>query len=283
MIIHVHFAVICMQEVLNLHLTLQYVTMREERNTMKAIVTGASNGIGKDIANALSEKGYDLVLAARSKDKLEILKQQLNTSVEVECLDLSKPESCMELYNKYKDQDIDVLVNNAGFGLFGEFDKTDLDIELNMIGLNITAVHILTKLFVKKMKKQNYGYILNVSSSAAFVSGPLMAAYYSTKAYVLRLTQAINEELRRSKSRVYICALCPGPVATGFGQRANASFALKGLSSKYVAEYAIEKMLRGKPVIIPGLTMKLAKLGVRFLPDKLSARFAYYFQNKKAK
>lgn len=248
---------------------------------MKAIITGASSGIGKEIAFVLAEMGYELVLVARSEDKLESLKARLNVCVEVESLDLSDTDSCIKLFNKYKDQTIDVFINNAGFGLFGEFDKTDLDVELNMIDLNIKAVHVFTKLFLKKMKKQGYGYIMNVSSSAGFTIGPLMSTYYSTKAYVLRLTQAVNEELRRSKSRVHICVLCPGPVDTGFNQRAGASFALRGLTGSYVALYAVDKMFNGKVVIIPGLTMKLVKLGVRFLPDKISAKYSYYFQNKK--
>lgn len=248
---------------------------------MKALITGASSGIGRDIARELSKKGYDLILVARRKDRLEALKEELNTNVEIITLDLASTFNCIKLYEKVKQQDIDILINNAGFGLIGEFDETSLDKELDMIDLNVKAVHILTKKFLSDFKKKNKGYILNISSSAAFQPGPLMATYYATKVYVLNLTLAIYEELRKNDSNVYVGCLCPGPVATEFDKKANVEFSLKTLSSEYVAEYAVKKMFKRKLVIIPGFGMKciyyLSKLG----PQKLKLKVAYKIQRKK--
>lgn len=248
---------------------------------MKALITGASSGIGRDMAVILDKMGFDLILAARRRDRLETLKQKLSENVQIICTDLSKEENCFALYEQVKDQKIHVLINNAGFGLFGPFDQTDLRRELEMVDLNIKAVHILTKLFLQDFKRRNAGYILNVASSAAFLPGPLLSTYYATKAYVLRLTQAVYEELRRSNSAVYIGALCPGPVNTEFSSTANVKFSLKGLRSRDVALCAIRGMFRKKLVIVPGLQMKLARMGERFVPDKLLLRIAYHFQKKK--
>lgn len=249
--------------------------------SMVALITGASSGIGRDMARILSEKGYDLILVARRKTKLQALKKELNTNVECIVMDVSTTFNCMELYREVKDRDIDILINNAGFGMFGEFLSTNLDKELDMIDLNIKTVHTLTKLFLKDMKKKDKGYILNVASSAAFLPGPLMASYYGTKAYVLRLTEAIHEELRKSGSHVYIGALCPGPVDTEFNKVAKVSFSLKGMNSLQVSEYAISKMFQKKMIITPGIQMKLTKFFVRFAPDKILLRIAYSIQRKK--
>lgn len=248
---------------------------------MKALITGASSGIGRDMAIILSNMGYDLILVARRQDKLDELKVELPTAAENICLDLSSEESCYSLYEQTKNQSIDILINNAGFGLFGAFDQTDLNTELRMIDTNIRAVHILTKLFLKDFKRKNSGYILNVASSAAFLPGPLLSGYYATKAYVLRITQAIYEELRREGSRVYIGALCPGPVETEFDKTAMVKFSVKGLSSEYVARYAIKQMFKRKLTIVPGITMKLARFFERFVPDKPLLRFAYRMQKRK--
>lgn len=248
---------------------------------MKALITGASSGIGKDMARILSHKGYELILVARSEEKLEALKKGLKTKTEIIPLDLSKEEACFELYEKVKKENIDVLINNAGFGLFGKFTETSLEEELNMIDLNIKAVHILTKLFLKDFKERNRGSILNVASSAAFSPGPLLATYYATKAYVLRLTEAIYEELRRENSEVYIGALCPGPVDTGFNERANVKFSLKGLNSFDVAAYAIAEMEKKKLVIVPGKIMKVTRIAQRLIPDKILLKATYKIQKKK--
>jgi len=248
---------------------------------MLALITGASSGIGRDMARFLSKRGYDLILVARRKERLEELKKEFNTNVEIICADVSDKDNCFEIYEKVKDKDIDILINNAGFGIFGEFTDIDIEKELNMIDVNIKAVDILTKLFLKAFKAKNKGYILNVASSAAFLPGPLLSSYYATKAYVLRLTEAIYEELRREKSDVYVGVLCPGPVNTEFNNVANVKFALKGLSSEYVAEYAINKMFKKKLVIVPGFIMKCARFLTKVAPEKLILRVAYNQQKKK--
>lgn len=247
---------------------------------MKALITGASSGIGKEMAIQLSDMGYDLILVARRKNKLEKLKKELNTNVQIVSLDVSSTFNCMKLYNKVKKEDIDIVINNAGFGLFGEFSETNLDKELDMIDTNIKAVHILTKLFLKDFKEKDSGYILNVASSAAFLSGPLMATYYATKGYVLKLTEAIYEELRRDGSNVYIGALCPGPVDTEFNNVANVKFSIKSMSARDVCSYAIDKMFKRKLIIIPGLTVKIVSLA-KLLPRKILLKINYNIQRKK--
>lgn len=249
---------------------------------MKALVTGASSGIGRDIARVLSSKGYDLILVARRIDRLEELKSDLKTNVEIISLDLATTFNCMKLYNQVKDEDIDILINNAGFGLAGDFDETNIDKELDMVDLNIKALHILTKQFLIDFKKKNKGYILNVASSAALMpGGPLMATYYATKSYVLSLTLGIYEELRRNKSNVYIGALCPGPVNTEFNQVAKVEFSVPGLPSEEVARYAVNKMFKRKTIIIPGIGMKFINFIGNFATKKLKLKFTYKIQKKK--
>lgn len=248
---------------------------------MKALITGASSGIGKEIAKYLNKKGMELILVSRDKTRLNELADKLDGSVEAISMDLSDESNCYRLFDMLSNQDIDIVVNNAGFGLIGEFDKTDLSKEIEMINLNIKTVHILTKLFLEDMVKKDRGYILNVASSAAFQPGPLMATYYSTKAYVLRLTTSIYEELRRKKSRVAVSVLCPGPVNTNFSNVAKVEFTMKSLSSSYVAKYAIDQMFKKKLIIIPGFKMKLIYLLGKVTPTKLIARIAYNIQKKK--
>ncbi len=248
---------------------------------MKALITGASSGIGKDLAINLSNMGYDIILVARKENKLKEVSKLCNTKAEIYVTDLSVEENCKKLFSDHKD--IDILVNNAGFGLFGEFKDTDLDKELNMIDLNIKAVHILTKLYLNEMIRKDSGKILNVTSTAAFLPGPLMNTYYSTKSYVFKLTTALFEELRRIKSNVKVSVLCPGPVNTNFNNVAGVSFSMKSLSSKYVAKYAIKKMFKNKLVIIPGFKNKLGVIGCKFLPLKWLLKIDYNLQRKKEK
>ena len=251
---------------------------------MKALITGASSGIGYSMAKYLGSLGYDLILVARDKEKLQEIQKEIKTDVKIVVADLTQEAKIKELYVLCKNDNIDILINNAGFGLFGEFDSTDLSSELNMIDVNLKAVHILTKVFLKDMVKRDSGYILNVSSSASFQAGPLMATYYATKAYVTRLTVAIYEELRRKKSNVHVSCLCPGPVKTNFNNVADVKFAMKGLDSDYVAKYAIDKMLKkNKLLIIPGVKMKLAVFFNRFISTKRAAKIVYKFQKRKSK
>ena len=231
---------------------------------MKALITGASSGLGREMAFALAERGCELVLCARREERLRELAAELPT-----------------VYSAVRGDDLEIVINNAGFGLFGEFLDTDLDEELRMIDTNIRAVHILTKLAVQDFAKRGHGYILNVASSAGFLPGPLMATYYATKNYVLRLTQALREELRHRNSAVKVCALCPGPVDTEFNKVAGVKFALNGLDAKRVAREAVDGMFAGKTVIVPGLAMKAMTVARHFAPDSLLARITYHFQHKK--
>lgn len=250
---------------------------------MKALITGASSGIGKDIACILGNLGYDLIVVARRKNILNELKKEVKTNVLVIPLDLSEEDNLETLWNTVKDEDIDILVNNAGFGLFGEFDKTDLDTEFKMIDVNIKAVHYLTKKFLIKFKEKDSGYILNVASSAGFMAGPKLSTYYSTKNYVLRLTEAIYEELKVDKSNVKISCLCPGPVDTEFNKVAHGEFHTSSLSSEYVAKYAIKEMFKNKLYIIPSFKMKAAVFLTRLAPRKILLKITYKIQDRKSR
>lgn len=248
---------------------------------MKILITGASSGIGKSLAIFLSKEGHDLILVARRRRKLEALKKELNGNIEIIDMDISSTYNCMDLYNRVKKEKIDVLINNAGFGLFGMFNETKIDKELDMIDLNIKTVHTLTKLFLKDFIKRDSGYILNVASIAGFLNGPLMSTYYATKSYVVNLTLAIREELKQIGSNVYIGALCPGPVNTEFNDVAKVKFNLKSLSSDYVAEYAIKKMFKNKKIIIPGFTTKIGYYLSKITPLSLLSKITYKIQERK--
>lgn len=248
---------------------------------MKILITGASSGIGLEMARILDKHNHELILVSKDKNKLQKAQEELGDNVKIIVADLSNESKLKELYVLCKNEKIDVLINNAGFGDCGKFCETDLTKELNMIDVNIKAVHILTKLFLKDMKKRNAGYILNVASMAAFSPGPLMATYYATKSYVLKLTESIYEELRRDKSKVGISCLCPGPVDTNFNQVANVKFAVKPLNSREVAEYALEELFNKKLIIVPGFKMKIVRFLAKISPVKLSARIAYTIQKRK--
>ncbi len=248
---------------------------------MKALITGGSSGIGRDMAYYLSKLNYDLILVGRNNEALNSIKNKCKTNVKIYNIDLSSIDNVYKLYEITKDENIDILINNAGFGLFGNFIDTSLDRELEMINLNIVAVHILTKLFLKDFVKKDSGYILNVASSAGFMAGPKLSAYYSTKNYVLKESLAIYEELKHMNSSVKISVLCPGPVETNFNKIAGGSFNTKSASSEYVAKYAIDKMFKNKLIIIPTLKIKLAVFMTRFIPNKLLLKINYHIQNIK--
>lgn len=247
---------------------------------MKALITGATSGIGMCMAQQLSRQGWELILTGRNEKKLEELRDTLGKT-EIISADLSKREEAFRLYEFCRDKDIDMLVNNAGYGIFGRFDETDLEDELNMIAVNITSLHILTKLFLRDFKKRNSGIILNVASVAGFMSGPLLSSYYASKNYVLKLSLAVYEELRRERSNVRITVLCPGPVETNFNNRAGVSFSAKPISAEYAAEFALKKAISGKFFAIPGLTAKVAAIGQRFVPSRLLAAITYNVQKAK--
>ncbi len=247
---------------------------------MKALITGASSGIGLDMARELDKRGYDLVLVSRDKEKLEKAREKLEgKNIEIIPMDLENPENCKRLYKMA--QDIDILINNAGFGTFGNFIETDLDKEISLINTNITAVHILTKLYLKDMVKKNRGHILNVASIAGFMPGPLMESYYASKAYVVRLTEGIRAELKKSKSNVKLSLLCPGPVNTNFNNVAGVKFNLHSLSSEKVAKYAINKMLKGKFMIVPGIHIKILRILSKISPNNITSKCVYLMQERK--
>lgn len=248
---------------------------------MRALITGASSGLGRDLAIKLSKKGYDLVLISRDKKSLEKVKKDCKTETILYEADVSSTEACIKIHEKFKD--IDLLINNAGFGLFGETCNTSLDKELNMIDVNVKAVHILTKLYLKDMIEKDSGRILNVASIAAFPPGPLMNTYYSTKSYVFKFTTAIYEELRRKGSSVKISVLCPGPFNTNFNNVAGVKFSLKGKSCDYVSSYAIKGLFKNKLVIIPGFITKVGYFLTKITPLKLLLKIDYNMQRKKDK
>lgn len=250
---------------------------------MKALITGASSGIGLDMARYLATKKCELILVSRNKEKLEEIQETLPTKVTIIVADLSQEQRVKELYAFAKKENIDILINNAGLGDFGPLTDTDLTKDLELINTNIKAVHILTKYFVKDMEKKNTDtYILNVASSAAFQPGPLMSTYYATKSYVYQLTEALYYEEKKKKTKVHVSVLCPGPVATNFNDVAGVKFSVKPLTSAYVARYAIDEMLKNKMLIIPGFKMKCAKFFSRFVSDKFLLRIIYRVQKRKA-
>ena len=250
---------------------------------MKALITGASSGIGLDMARYLATKKCELILVARSKEKLEEIQEELPTKVTIVVADLSSEQRVKDLYVFAKKENVDILINNAGLGDFGALTDTDLNKDLELINTNIKAVHILTKYMVKDMEKRNTDtYILNVASTAAFQPGPLMSTYYATKSYVYQLTEALYYEEVKKKTKVHVSVLCPGPVETNFNNVAGVHFSIKPLKSSFVAKYAIDKMFDNKMLIIPGVKMKLLKFFSRFLSDKCLLRIIYRNQKKKA-
>ena len=250
---------------------------------MKALITGASSGIGRDMARVLAKKQYNLVLVARNTEELEKLAKELKEKYQIQIetisMDLSIVENCQEIHKKVKD--VDILINNAGFGDCGNFTKTSLEKELNMINTNIVAYHILMKLYLTDMKANNNGKILNVASIAGFMPGPLMATYYATKAYIVRISESIREELKKEKSKVQISILCPGPVNTNFNKVANVKFHLREANSMKVSQYAIKKMEQGNFYIVPGFDVKLAKIGAKLMPTSWISKITYRMQKRK--
>lgn len=250
---------------------------------MKVLITGASSGIGRDMARVFASKGYHLVLVARNEEQLKELAKELKQTNQIEvetiAMDLSIVENCKKLHKKV--QDVDILINNAGFGDCGNFTKTSLDKEISMINTNIVAYHILMKLYLIDMKAKENGKILNVASIAGFMPGPLMSTYYATKAYIVRISESIREELKKEKSKVQISILCPGPVSTNFNKVANVKFHMREANSMEVAKYTIKKMEQGKFYIVPGMDVKLAKVGAKLAPAPLISKITYMVQKRK--
>lgn len=249
---------------------------------MYAVITGASSGIGLECAKLLAKRGYDIILVARRKDRLltlkEAIQKQSKVSVEVIPCDLSNPTNCKELYRKCKEYPVEVVVNNAGFGKVGNFTNLSLDDEMNMIDTNIKAVHILTKLFARGMKR---GYILNVASIAAFQPVPLMATYGATKSYVLNLSKAVNFELKKQRKKVSVSTLCPGPVDTEFDQIAQVRYSLSHITAQECARAGIEGMFAKRSTIFPKKSTGFVSKLSRIAPDWLILFVEYLIQYEK--
>ena len=249
---------------------------------MKALVTGASSGMGKDMAKYLASLGYDLFVVSRDKEKLASIYKDEKVKVTIIDMDLTSTDNCIKLHEMLKKENIDILINNAGFGDAGKFTKTNLDKELEMIDLNVKSYHILTKLFLKDFVKRDYGRILNVASIAGFMYGPYMSTYYATKNYVVSLTLGIIRELKKDKSKVKVSLFCPGPVRTNFNKVANVKFNIGSISSEYASIYAIDNMFKDKEIIVPP-NMKLTKLLVKIVPYNIITLINSYVQERKIK
>jgi len=250
---------------------------------MKALITGATSGLGKAMAEMLSKQGWELILTGRNSEALRQLQKNLKTNVYTITCDLSKPENAYKLYKACRKHSIDLLINNAGFGVFGYFSETSLKSEIEMINLNITALHILTKLFLRDFIRYNRGKIINIASSAGFMTGPKLSGYYASKNYVVRLTLAIAEELKHLKTNVTISVFCPGPIDTGFNNRAGVNFSIKPKSAEYMARYVLDKAFNNKTLIIPTFFMKTGVILSRILPEKIVSPIVFRIQNKKSK
>ena len=239
-----------------------------------AVITGASSGIGAEFARQLSARGYNLLLVARRADRLEALSDQLTTVCEIMTADLSKKSECLRLVKALGDRRVDLFINNAGFG--------DLDKDLDMLAVNVRAVHILTKKIGQKLYKQGFGALLNVGSCAGLMpAGPYMATYYATKSYVVSLTSALAQELKEAHSPVYVGCLCPGPVDTEFNAVANVEFALRGITPQYCVRCALDGMAHRRTVIVPSPLVAAGMTLGRFLPRPVYIKIAAHQQKKK--
>lgn len=252
---------------------------------MIALVTGASSGIGRDIARSLARHGINVIITARRRDRLIELKDELvgQFGVKVMCVaaDLSKEEQVFALYDKVRKYNIDILINNAGYGVFGDFTETNLERELDMIDVNVKAFHILFKLFLRDFKKRDCGYILNTASMAGFLPGPWFSSYYASKGYIVRMTQAVAEELREKRSHVRVSMLCPGPVSTEFSETARVKFLTAAYPSEKLAEHAVREMFAGTLLITENAATKALVLLSRLVPDSVLAVAAGLFQSNR--
>ena len=247
-----------------------------------AVITGASSGIGAEFARQLSARGYNLMLVARRADRLEALSDQLTTVCEIMTADLSKKSECLRLAKTLEDRRVDLFINNAGFGDCGPFLQTELDKDLDMLSVNIRAVHILTKKIGQKLYKQGFGALLNVGSCAGLMpAGPYMATYYATKSYVVSLTSALAQELREAHSPVYAGCLCPGPVDTEFNDRAGVVFALKGITPEFCVQEAMHGMMHRRTIIVPSAFMRACTTAQKLLPASLLMPIVARQQKKK--
>ena len=253
------------------------------------LITGASSGIGRELAKKFAKRGFDLVLTARNTTKLAELKAEIlmDRKVDIECFsyDLSLNNAPHELYEKIKEKNIrvSILVNNAGYGDYGKFIKGDIDKYCNMVDVNIRSLMVLTYLFIKDMKEDHYGHIINVASIAGFMPGPYMTVYYASKAFVLSFSLALKEELQEDD--IKITTLCPGPVDTDFWDRAGTSMStvkklLFARKPSQVAKTALKAFDNNKGLVIDGALNKALVYGSRLLSPQYLARITGKIQSK---
>ncbi|OEH93109.1 SDR family NAD(P)-dependent oxidoreductase [Bacillus solimangrovi] len=243
-----------------------------------ALITGATSGLGYEFVKLFAKDEFDLVLVARNEKKMEEIKQSLpNNKVTIIKKDLSLPNAAKEVFESIQREEIqiDILINNAGFGLLGSFEDLDIHQQTEMINLNITALTELTHYFLPQLKKSNSAKILNVASTAAFQPGPSMAVYFATKAYVLSFSEAIAEEVK--EHNITVTTLCPGPTNTNFGAVANSSNAKmfdQAMTAEAVATQGYNALFGGKGVTITGFVNKMGVLGAKFVPRRLAMKIA---------
>ena len=245
------------------------------------LITGGSEGIGYEMAKLFARDKHNLILVARKKDKLEKVKEEIENKYKVKVviisIDLAVDNNCRKLIEIVDEKNlaVDNLINNVGIGSFGYFHEAEEGFEEKIIDVNIRIVTLLIKHYLKEMIKNKEGRILNVASTAAFVGGPRMAMYYSTKAYVLSLTEALFEEGKIFG--IQVSCLCPGPVATGFQEKAgikkNKSAKKYLMSAEKTAKIAYKGFNKGKAIIIPGAVNKLAVIANKFAPRAISRKF----------
>ena len=249
---------------------------------MFVVITGATSGIGKELATLYAMEKADLVLTGRRKNELQTIQKNLQETygnrVEIFVADLSKPEQTRDFYEFASSFDPEVVVNNAGFGVVDYFLQTELEREIQMLETNILSLHRLTKWFSESMSK---GVILNVASMAGFLPTPKMAAYAASKAYVNQFSNAIDYEMKKIKPTLRVLSLCPGPVNTEFAQVAGVHMALKGISARTCAKAAIRGIKSKKRVIIPSVSMKLTRFFLRFVPTGILLAISHRLQSKK--
>jgi short-subunit dehydrogenase len=249
------------------------------------LITGASSGIGMELSKVAARDGHSVILVARSKHKLtelaRSLTEQHEVHTEVISLDLTERDAAQSLHRtlKRKNLDVDILINNAGFGDYGAFSVSNINTQLSMIDLNIRALTELTHLLLPSIQK-NHGRIMNVASVAGFLPGPMMSVYFATKAYVLSFSEALSEELRGSG--VTVTCLAPGSTKTDFGENANASLThstrTSNVSAMSVAEFGWKSMLKGRSLAVHGITNRLVIFLKRFLPRRLITALVHHMQ-----
>lgn len=249
------------------------------------LITGASSGLGYEFVKLFAKENYEIIIVARTLERLDKIKDEFsNNKITVIKRDLTKYNAAKELYNEIKARgiNIEILVNNAGFGLLGEFDKLNIENQKDMIELNITALTELTHFVVQEMKQRGRGKILNIASTAAFQPGPLMAVYYATKAYVVSFSEAVAQELKGTG--ITVTTLCPGATKTNFGKVAgaeNANLFRWAMEADKVARIGFNGLMKGKRVVIAGAFNKIGAYSAKFLPRRITTKIAMWVGQQK--